>query len=111
MSPVDKPADPRGVLRLDRVVTPRASRDEADNTTLERCAWALVWLGVITGGINLWGFWWSSPLAVVLAALIVLVGLGGMTACWLTRSPRASWLQRLALGAVLGSITAPPAVI
>ena len=114
MSLVREPSDARGVrgvLRLDRVVSTRPSQDEADSATVERCAWTLVWLGVLTGGINLWGFWWSSPVTVVLAALIVLAGLAGTTACWLTRSPRASWLQRIAFGAVLVSVTAPQVVV
>jgi uncharacterized membrane protein len=114
MTLLEEPADRRRVarvLRLDRVVSSRTSTDEADSVTAERCAWTLVWLGVLTGGINLWGFWWFSPLTVVLAALLVLVGVVGVTACWLTRDPRTAWLQRVAFGAVLVSITAPQAAI
>lgn len=114
MTLVEEPADRRrvaGVLRLDRVVSAHPSKDEGDSVTGERCAWSLVWLGVLTGGINLWGFWWFSPVTILLAALLVLVGLVGVTASWLSRDPRAAWLQRVAFGAVLVAVTAPEAAI
>jgi uncharacterized membrane protein len=110
MSLLEEPAPPQRLQRLDSPVPPPAAADVTDAMTAERCAWSLVWLGVLTGGINLWGFWWSSPLTVLLAAFIALLGLGGLVACWLSR-PRSSWLQRVALAAVMLSVAAPQAVI
>ena len=70
-----------------------------------------MWLGVLTGGINLWGFWWSSPVTVALAALITIAGLAGIVASWVIAEPGAPWLGRAAMGAVLVAVTAPQAVI
>ena len=56
---------------------------------VERSAWSLVWLAVVTGGIDVWGFWWRSPLVVALAPLMTLTGIAGVVWCWCTRSPRS----------------------
>jgi hypothetical protein len=85
--------------------------DATSPLVVERWAWTLVWLGVLTGGINLWGFWWSSPLTVVLAALLVLGGIAGMAASWLSGSPRAPGLQRMAMAGVLACAALPQAII
>ena len=77
----------------------------------ERAAWSLVWLGVLTAGINVWGFWWSSPLTVALALVMVLAGVAGLTTTWLVRSPRSPLLQRCAFGGVMVSLLFPEAIV
>lgn len=79
-------------------------------TLLERGAWSLVWLGILIGGITLWGSWWSWPVIDVLAPLLVAVALVGFVICWCASSPR-SWLhQGLAIGSAVVSIAAPQVV-
>ena len=91
---------------------PSASAADATTTlTVERWAWTLVWLGVLTDGVNLWGFWWSSPITVVLAAMLVLGGIAGMAGTWVSGSPRAPGLQRLAMAGVLACAALPQAII
>jgi uncharacterized membrane protein len=111
MSVDPQPKLPRHLRRLEDVPSAQPG-DEADGAqSPERWAWTLVWLGVLTGGVDLWGFWWSSPLAVVLAALMVLGGMAGMVACWVAGSPRSPALQRAALAAVLVATALPQAII
>jgi hypothetical protein len=112
MSVLQDPTAPRHVRRLEASLTPsRPEGHDGDTTVAERAAWTLVWLGVLTGGIDLWGFWWSSPLTVVLAGVITLGGIVGMTACWVVRSPRSTVLQALGLGAALVAVAFPEGVI
>lgn len=74
---------------------------------VERCAWSLVWLGVLVGGCDLWGSWWSWPAVDALAPALVGVALAGFAICWCGASPR-SWLhQGLALASVLAAIATP----
>ncbi|HUY23277.1 MAG TPA: hypothetical protein VMV22_13150 [Acidimicrobiales bacterium] len=111
MSLLPQPTARRHLRRLEAIPSSASVADAVDTVPLERWAWTLVWLGVLTGGINLWGFWWSSPVTVALAALLVLAGVAGTAACWLTGSPRSAWLQRPALGAALASAAVPQAVM
>ena len=76
----------------------------------ERAAWSLVWLAVVTGGVNLWGFWWWSPAVIGLAPLMVAGGLVGVAASWLVHNPRARTFQGLALGAVVVTVLFPQSV-
>jgi uncharacterized membrane protein len=80
------------------------------NATVERCAWSLVWLGVIIGGLDLWGSWSSWSLGGLVAPLLVLAGTGGLTASWLVPSPRSWIMQLTALGLVLVSTLSGQAV-
>lgn len=73
----------------------------------ERGAWSLVWLAVITGGVNAWGFWWWSPAAAALAPLMVLAGITGMAACWMTSDARGRLLQWSAYLAVSVTVLFP----
>jgi uncharacterized membrane protein len=73
---------------------------------VERCAWSLVWLGVITGGLNLWGSWSSWSFAGLVAPVLVLAGIGGLAASWLVGNPRARIVQLSALGLALVSTLA-----
>ncbi|MGH9090115.1 MAG: hypothetical protein ACRDZR_01840, partial [Acidimicrobiales bacterium] len=74
---------------------------------VERCAWSVVWLGVLVGGCDLWGSWTAWPPVDVLAPALVAVALGGFVACWCTASPRSWWHQALALVAGLVAVATP----
>lgn len=76
----------------------------------ERAAWSIVWLAVITAGINVWGFWWSSVAVTLLAPLMILGGTCGLVAMWVARSPRSPMLQRFAFVAVMLSVLFPQAI-
>jgi uncharacterized membrane protein len=76
----------------------------------ERGAWSLVWLAVVTGGVDLWGFWWWSPLVVALAPLMIIGGLIGLASCWLVGSPRARRFQCVTLGAVIVTVLYPQSI-
>lgn len=77
---------------------------------VERAAWSLLWLGVLTAGVNAWGYWWSSALAAALAPLMIVLALAGMVATWLASTPRRRWLQMAALGGVELAIAVPQAI-
>ncbi len=82
-----------------------------DSTLLaERGAWSLVWLAVVTGGVNLWGFWWWSPPVIALAPLMIAGGLLGLASCWLVGSPRSRLFQRVTLGAVIMTALFPQSI-
>jgi hypothetical protein len=76
----------------------------------ERGAWSLVWFAVLTGGVNLWGFWWWSPAVVALAPLMIAGGLVGIASCWLVRNPRARPFQFITLGAVIVTALFPQSI-
>ncbi len=78
--------------------------------TTERCAWSLVWLGVIIGGLNIWGSWSSWPLGGIVAPLVLLAGIGGLAASWVVRCPRSRTMQLLGLGSVIIATGIPQAV-
>ncbi len=76
-------------------------------TLFERSIWSLVWLGVLVGGVNLWGSWSSWPIIDALAPAMVLVALVGFAICWCAPSPR-SWIhQGLAMLSALVVVVAP----
>ena len=77
----------------------------------ERAAWSIVWLAVITAGVDVWGFWWASPFVGALGPLMVLAGTAGAVATFTVRSPRSPLLQRLAFAAVLVAVAFPQAVV
>jgi uncharacterized membrane protein len=74
---------------------------------LERSIWTLVWFGIMVGGLNLWGSWWSWPVIDVLAPALVAVALIGLTLCWCSNSPRGWIHQGLAMVAALATVAAP----
>ncbi|MGH9043590.1 MAG: hypothetical protein ACRDVP_01910 [Acidimicrobiales bacterium] len=73
----------------------------------ERCAWTLVWLGVLVGAVELWGSWWSWPPITVLAPALVALALVGMLICWCTDTPRSLLHQGLAILGALAAVGAP----
>lgn len=74
--------------------------------TAERAAWSLVWLAVIVAGLGFWGSWAGWRPGTVLAPVMVLVGLSGLAASWVVRTPRSPFLQVAALFSVVGSTLA-----
>ena len=77
---------------------------------VERGAWSLVWLAVLTGGINLWGWWPSWTPASVVGPALVLGGIVGLAATWLIARPRSLAYQLVAMGSILGSMAIPQAI-
>ncbi len=96
---------------LDVTTTPPPAPDTRSLNMLERGGWSLVWLAVLTGGVDVWGFWWSSPFIVALAPLMIVSGLVGTAACWFTRSPRSRLFQGLAFVAVMVTVVFPQAIV
>jgi uncharacterized membrane protein len=76
----------------------------------ERCAWSLVWLGILVGGVELWESWTSWPVIDVLAPVLVAVALAGFVVCWWAPSPRAWYHEWAALLGALCAIAAPQVV-
>lgn len=76
----------------------------------ERGAWSLVWLAVVTGGVDLWGFWWWSPAIVALAPLMIAGGLVGFAYSWLVKTPRSPLFQLMTLAAVIVTALFPQSV-
>jgi hypothetical protein len=90
----------------------RRGRPFAERSLLaERCAWSLVWFGILTQGLALWEHWWGDAFAGAVAPLLVLVGIVGIAATWWVPSPRAGWLQRAALACALGALAIPEGVL
>lgn len=81
----------------------QAGPDEQRLVFFERCAWSMVWLGVLIGACDLWGSWTSWPAVDILAPALVAVALGGFVICWCTSSPRSWWHQALALVSALAA--------
>jgi hypothetical protein len=76
----------------------------------ERGAWSLVWLGVVTGGVDLWGFWWWSPAVAAVAPLMIAGGLAGIAWSWLVATPRWRPFQAATLGAVIVAVLFPQSI-
>jgi len=77
---------------------------DAEALVAERCAWSLVWIGVISGGLSTWGMWTASSALTVLGPLLILVATTGIVATWVSASPRSRNLQLLALTAAVASV-------
>jgi uncharacterized membrane protein len=99
----EAPSLDRDLARLPSPLSPRAF-------LAERGAWSLVWFGVLTGGVNLWGFWWWSPAVIALAPLMVAGGLLGIASSWLVRNPRSRPFQGVTLGAVIVTALLPQSI-
>ncbi len=77
---------------------------------VERGAWSLVWLSVLTGGINLWGWWPSWTAASVVGPAFVLAGIVGLAWTWLIRRPRSLVYQLAAMASILASMAIPEGI-
>jgi uncharacterized membrane protein len=69
----------------------------------ERCAWSLVWLGVMIAGLDLWGSWSSWPPGGYLAPLVVLIGIAGVAWTWVVPDPRSPAMPLAALASTLAA--------
>lgn len=107
MTLLKEPSLPRQPLLFETVApaTPAVTARGLD--IAERGVWTLVWLGVVTGGLSVWGYWVASPVNVVLAPLLVLIGVVGMSLAWLTTSVRSRLFQAASLLGVLASVVIP----
>jgi len=76
----------------------------------ERCAWSLVWLGVLISGLGFWGAWSAWPGAALIAPLVVIGGVAGMAAVWLVDDPGSRVMQWVAFGGALAAVAVPQAV-
>ena len=103
-------AGPAEAPRLDPDLAPLPSPFSRRSLLAERGAWSLVWLAVVTGGVDLWGFWWWSPAVVPLAPLMIIGGLVGVAYTWLVGSPRSRVFQRITLGAVIVTVLFPQSI-
>lgn len=89
---------------------PLLGRATGEETGLiERGAWSLVWLGVLIGGVNLWGSWNSWPVVDALAPTIAGLALVGFFLCWCLPTPRTWYHEGLALLGALSVIVAAQA--
>jgi hypothetical protein len=79
---------------------------EVDRLVAERCAWSLVWLGVLAAGLSAWGMWSSSAALTVVAPVLVLVATGGIIASWVSTNPRSRNFQLVTLMIVVVAVVA-----
>ncbi len=77
---------------------------DADPWLVERCAWSMVWLGVMAGAFSTWGSWSTSPVLTVLAPVLVVAATAGIITAWMSGSPRSRNIQLLALAVVVASV-------
>jgi uncharacterized membrane protein len=92
------------------IATPPTVPPEPSTTLLLRAGWSLVWLTILIGGLGFWGSWSWWPGAGVIAPLLILIGLVGLTTVWLVRSP-SSWIMQLAgLAGAVVTVVVPQAV-
>jgi uncharacterized membrane protein len=107
MTLLEEPSPPRHAPLLEPVVPTAAAFSPRILDAAERGAWTLVWLGVVTGGFEVWGFWNVAAADVVLAPLLVLVGVVGMALTWVVPDVRSRMFQAAAVLGVLASVVIP----
>ena len=107
MTLLEEPSPPRQAPLLEPVVPTTATVSPRILDMAERGAWTLVWLGVVTGGFQVWGYWNTAAADVVLAPLLVLIGVVGMALTWLVPDVRSRLFQAAALLGVLASVVIP----
>ncbi|MFI5034772.1 MAG: hypothetical protein ACHQFZ_01025 [Acidimicrobiales bacterium] len=71
---------------------------------VERIGWSLVWLAVVSTGVDAWGDWSTWPGLAVVTPLLVLVGLVGLVLVWTTENPASRAWQHVGLGAAVGAV-------
>ena len=107
---IDESAPGEELPGLDVATALPPTPDARSLNMLERAGWSVVWLAVLTGGVDVWGFWWSSSFIAALGPLMIVSGLVGTAACWVTSSPRSRLFQGLALVAVMVTVVFPQAI-
>lgn len=68
-------------------------KDLISPRTMQRAAWSLVWLGVLTAGLIYWSGWAAAPAAAFIAPLIVLIGIVGGASMWIVKDPGSIPMQ------------------
>ncbi len=76
---------------------------------VQRCAWTLVWLAVLSTALSYWGEWSSGPVIAALSPVLVLASLTGVTAVWIVRRPLSSRMQAAGLLVALSAAAASQA--
>jgi uncharacterized membrane protein len=77
---------------------------------VQRGGWTLAWFGVLTAGLGFWSAWTSWPGAAVLAPLLVVVGIVGISASWLVANPSVGVLPWAGLAVATLTVGIPQAV-
>ncbi len=73
---------------------------------IERAAWSLAWLAILTTGVDVWGQWTAWPGMAIVSPLVVLTGLVGAVVLWSVGDPASKALQRFAFAAATGTVLA-----
>jgi len=82
-----------------------AGPDDARSLVLvQRCAWTLVWFGVLAAGLQYWGSWSAGAWAAVLDPLLVGVALVGVVLLWTVPDPVGRAMQAFGAGAALATV-------
>ena len=102
--PVDPEVDPEGSEGSEGSDAHEASADARSLALVQRCAWTLVWVGVLSSALEYWGSWSAGRWAVVLAPLLVTVALAGAVALWTVPRPLGRAMQAAGLGAALATV-------
>lgn len=82
----------------------------AGGDLMERCAWSVVWLGILLAGIDSSNNWLQSPWEVWVAPLGVLVGIVGGAWLWLDRRPVSDAMRTTSLIVALLAAFVPAAI-
>ena len=83
----------------------RPGPDDAWSLVLvQRCAWTLVWVGVLAAGLQYWASWSAGAWAVVLAPVLVGVALVGTVLLWTVPHPVGRAMQAFGAGTALVTV-------
>ena len=66
-----------------------------------RCGWTLVWIGVLTTGLGVWGWWSTWPPDALFSPLITMAAVVGLTAVWTLTIPEKQWFTRVSLATAM----------
>ena len=82
----------------------------AGTDLMERCAWSVVWLGILVAGIDSSNNWLQSPWEVWIAPLGVLTGVIGGGWLWIDRRPISGTVRAASLLVALLAAFVPAAI-
>lgn len=104
-APVGPPGDdgPTRSVTTDTVAT--GPPDDVSSLVLaQRCAWTLVWVGVLAAGLQYWGAWSAGAWAAVLAPVLVGMALVGTVLLWTVPRPVDRAMQAVGISAALVTV-------
>lgn len=78
--------------------------DAQGHHLIERAAWSLVWLAILTTGVDVWSEWSAWPGMAIVSPLIVLTGIVGTTVVWSVRDPTSLLVQRFGFAAASATL-------